>query len=187
MKQATKRAQKFIVLAAALAFFAGSSLTAQAEVYPAPAYGDHTYKQCQTSADCVSFQPNCQAPVSVNRDAEPALNAYRQSTVSRYSCNVAKVNPYNAPACVAGLCTFMPARNIQRQNGNPTYCETGADCTIISDACGNKRAVATMYAGQQQVGQSKYPCAGKIDTRKVSELSCQYNQCTVLFDNYPAQ
>ncbi len=178
-----KHATTYIALAAA-AFITLLTVPVNAEVYPAPAYGDHTYKQCQTSADCVSFQPNCQAPVSVNREAEPALNAYRQSTISRYSCNVAKVNPYNAPACVAGLCTFMPARNIQRQNGNPNYCETASDCTIISDSCGHKRAVATMYAGQQTSGNSKYPCTeAKPDTRQVSELSCQFNQCTVLFDN----
>ena len=182
-----KKLEKYITLAAVAVFVALLTLPAKADTYPAPAVGDHTYKQCQTSADCVSFQPNCQAPVSVNRDAVPALDAYRQSTVNRYSCNVAKVNPYNAPACVAGLCTFMPTRNIQRQNGNPNYCETGADCTIISDACGHKRAVSTLYAGQQAAGQSKYPCSGTPDTRRVTELSCQYNQCTVLFDNYSGQ
>jgi len=135
-------------------------------------------QQCVTAADCVNMLPKCESSLTSQGKAPLSSQCARTQGYST-----------GRVMCLTGMCTFPPMRNtnVLPQNGNPNYCQTGNDCTLVTDSCGNQTAVNTTYAGQRQTAATSRPCARPAQARAVKELSCQYNQCTVLFDNYPSK
>ncbi|MDE1151576.1 MAG: hypothetical protein PW788_03480 [Micavibrio sp.] len=136
------------------------------------------YQQCVTNADCAALMPQCESSLTLQGKSPQASQC---AQAQNYSTGRA--------LCVSGFCSFPQARNTyaQPQYGNPNYCETGNDCALVTDSCGRQTATNNTFAAQRQTSASSQPCASPRSTQAVKELSCQHNQCTVLFDNYPRQ
>ena len=144
---------------------------------------DMKYRQCRSSSDCVSYNPGCHAPVAINRTAQPAFNAYHYSMTRIQDCAFYNNATTGMPDCVGGVCSMVPVRAVIDQPDNPTFCSTDSECTVATDSCGKKIAVNQRHAGINAVKASQ-TCSEPVDNRKVSQLVCQHNNCTVVLDNY---
>lgn len=141
------------------------------------------YRQCRSSSDCVSYDAGCHAPVAINRGALPAFNAYHLGMSRAQDCSFVNNGTNGVPDCIGGVCSLIPARTVLDQPDSPDFCTTDQECTVAADSCGKKTAVNTRHAGLNAVRASQ-ACAAPQDDRKVSQLVCQHNKCTVILDNY---
>jgi hypothetical protein len=182
---------------AAIAFFlALICCAAQADTYDiaqTPDVTDVRYRQCSTRADCVSATLTpCSAPIAINRDALPIVEAWYNYVAPRVSCNVSKVNPTIAPNCLGGICGWSAIGYIaaHEDTERPTWCHTVEDCTVATDSCGHHHPVNLAHRDIMQQGFDVNPTPVRtcdwIEKRPILELRCASNSCRVLLDNHAA-
>jgi len=180
---APAQAQNFIVISPNNAPRPNAPNTSNGVIPQTSGLYDMKYRQCRAASDCISYNPGCHAPVAINRASQPAFDSYHLSMSRAQDCAFYNNATSGMPDCVGGVCAMVPVRAVLDQPDNPTFCSTDSECTVAVDSCGKKTAVNKRHAGLSAV-RSSQTCAAPEDDRKVSQLVCQHNNCTVVLDNY---
>lgn len=150
-----------------------------------PNLADPRMHECRTTEDCAVVNRGCGARrMAINSAFAAELQNYYNSGGFKGDCRIVSGDQDDVAFCnPAHQCTLAPpGSNGMPRPDAPQFCNTVADCTIITDACGRKTTMNLQSAAGAPPPGDPANCS-YVDTTTVKSLDCANHACRLQLQN----